>query len=713
MFIKCNSLRWAFLILSVLMALSVFTTAGADECGGTPLVTGDLNRDCYVNLSDLVIFSNFWQQCSRSDDVECLKLLGAKAQLVYPVKLPTASGVQLFAGSPTVKVFSSEDINARTNLMSATLLELSLAKNETEPFILTLNPSVELTAVTLSFDGLSGPAFLPASVWSWHRILEVDVPGTSNWYGISGSETGLVPDPLVPGESFTAAVDKNHSLLITIGVPTSAAAGLYQSNIHIQTSAGLLTTLPVQIEVWDIELPEARSMRTGAPSLGSGGDAAQSLLDFGVTDHKYGASGLTWTWNPVMQKLTLNTTAYQASMTDLVDNRGVPKVTLPPSLLGSGSTLSTNYLSTGTKVGDSGFWPVFEQFTQKMGDFYRAHGWQDNVCWYMMDEIYEEHYPLIAEIAERAKGLFPELEILLVTNDMPDYLAENLDIWVVPWHFAVTGMDDVPHWDTLRSDGLTLFAYMNSLYMINANWSFRAMRFYPTVLAKYGYQGNLWWAMAQYAGGDPWVQACASSSDPANNKYLYGSGYLIYPPRDGETTWHSSMRWENYRQGLDEFDMLTILAARWRQTAEALGLSQFPAEIQQSLAADQAIRHWGALLSTEFRLQSYRSDGAYIHRFRQLLAHEIEALPAWPLVLLDCPLTGWSILQDRVTLTGICDAGTVIQAGGMTAGSFDTSQAAAFTIEYPLAIGSNLITILAADKDGHAKVIYREVVREP
>ena len=88
-------------------------------------------------------------------------------------------------------------------------------------------------------------------------------------------------------------------------------------------------------------------------------------------------------------------------------------------------------------------------------------------------------------------------------------------------------------------------------------------------------------------------------------------------------------------------------------------------------------------------------------------------MPQLPLALVDVPMTSWHTQDDHVVLTGVVGPGTIVKAGTAFAGGLGTSQATAFTINYPLELGTNLIAILIADSTGHAKVIYREILRDP
>ncbi|MBN2310331.1 MAG: DUF4091 domain-containing protein, partial [Candidatus Hydrogenedentes bacterium] len=404
--------------------------------------------------------------------------------------------------------------------------------------------------------------------------------------------------------------------------------------------------------------------------------------------------------------LRVDADAYDADLEALIDGYGFRNVCLPRALLGSQRTLADSYLSTGHAVGSDAFWPLHDTYLTGMGDYYRSRGRAHNVVYCMMDEIQPELQEVAAGIGRSAKQHFPEVKVLLTTHEMPDHLAGALDIWCVPWHFFATRPEAVHRWDALRARGLTLWTYMNSLYILNADWNPGALRLFPAVIAKYGYSGALWWQLRYYGDGDPWAQGLATMTDSKRNRRFYGSGYLIYPPREGETGWHSSLRWENYRQGLDEYELMALLRARWEDVARALG----PAADEEAFSADHAMRWWGSMLSHEFRVQTFRRDTAYIHRFRQLIANEIKELGKPPLALIDCePDEACGMTSDTLHIRGLCAAGTEVEVAGRAVGQSSEEGAFVFTANERLGEGVNLIPIRLSDRDGNSKVLYREV----
>ncbi len=76
--------------------------------------------------------------------------------LVHPVLLHEDTNMQVFAQSPTRKVFPKADLSASEDLMRADRLELAACKNESEQVQLVLWPTQELREVRLEFSDGDG-----------------------------------------------------------------------------------------------------------------------------------------------------------------------------------------------------------------------------------------------------------------------------------------------------------------------------------------------------------------------------------------------------------------------------------------------------------------------------------------------------------------------------------------------------------------------------
>jgi len=638
----------------------------------------------------------------------------ALPQLCAPTQVFDSGSLKVYAVSPVRKVFSQDNPDAWGKVTKKDTIRLSLARNESEPFFLVLRPSAELKNVTISFapslESAAGGKAGAESSWSYIRVGEVPVKGYSRWYGMAGWETGPVPDPLLSDDPFTAPANTNSVLLVNTQTTFDVSPGTYGFTIRVHADGKILAAIPVELEVWDIALSPKPKLQTLSHNLEVKERSSWNFLhDAGVTALKYGPEA------PLVKldengELHIDFTEYKKGLDVIFDELGYDYVLVPPSLLGSISDIRQDYLGTGIPVGSENFWPIFDQYMKKMGDFYRTHGWEDKFIFYMFDEINEEHHELVIKLANRAKLHYPEVMVMVSTHVMSDELAAALDAWCVPWHFFATEPEHIPNWQKWKSEGLELWAYMNSLYTLNAKESLGANRFYPSVLAKYGYKGNFWWGIVYNADKDRWTDLHRHGNQKVG---MYGNGLLFYPPREKTTSgfepWHSSLRWESYRQGLDEYELMEMLGERITQVRRGLG----EAASEEVFSKERILHWWGSLLSGAFRMQTYRPDVEYIHRFRQLLAHEIQTISQQPVGIVEVEYaSGPDVVSDTAHIRGVCPAGTMVTVAGeriTEAQGFSKEKPFVFFIDVALQPGGNLIPVVLDDGKGNAKTFYREI----
>lgn len=658
-------------------------------------------------------------------------------QLMRPVLLHAGPGCAIYARCPTQKVLPDEDLAQAKDLLRAERIELAAARGEREQVQLVLRPGSELAGVSLSFSALDGPTAIPAQAWSWDRVACTQVRRGSYHYGLRTNQSGLLPDPLEPPGLFDAPGGINTSLLLTIEVPRDAPPGEYTGRIALAGDDLQPLEIPVALTVWNITLPEQHRLINYATAVGSDPAAFRRMRELDVNTLKYGATGIGVTVDDA-GVMTLDFAEYDRQAELLLDELGYYFVGVPPSMPLTGRGPVDNYLGLGVQVGSDEFWPLFEQYMRGVGDHMRERGWADRVIWKIGDELPEEMYSITATMCERARQVWPELRILLTTNFMSDELAQHLDIWCPGWHLFAVRADEAPaQWLQRRAQGMEMCAYLNSAYMLNAEWNPGALRLFPAALAKNGFTGALWWSLKATGSGygdeyegepDPWTEMRPYKSvKPDKVYYDFGNGHMLYQPREHDPVWRSSLRWEAFRQGMDEYDLLMLLQERAEAALHRLGAYGEP---EEGLAAQFAAESWASTLATGFRLQSYRGDATWIHRFRQLLANEIEALGREPLALIGVsplgallstpatikPVSGSEVdvaSPAEATIFGTCREGATVTLNGERVEVPPGPGYSRFTHDVALQPGRNLVTIEVTAPDGATNTFYRELLHIP
>src|SRR5436305_3010484 len=193
-----------------------------------------------------------------------------------------------------------------------TTVLLSGARNEVVSFNLVLEAaSAAASNVSVSFDTLTGPngaviQSTPASgngVFNWvnrpielfytrylqikglsffgyYKGDELDYPtrfrlpvANANGNGIGGwtdrpDHDKFYPDILVPlelSQNFTISAGQNESIWGDVYIPKSAPSGTYSGNITVREGSTVSRVIPVQLTVYNFELPDVASAKVMAP----------------------------------------------------------------------------------------------------------------------------------------------------------------------------------------------------------------------------------------------------------------------------------------------------------------------------------------------------------------------------------------------------------------------------------------------------------------
>ncbi len=210
-----------------------------------------------------------------------------------------------------------------------TAVKIKAAANEYEPFRLIVHagerPLRDVRVVASSLNGPGGA--ISAFNLTLYRAHYLEIPKSSHRID---SPTGMYPDALIPfndpqtGEAlegaaydavpFDVEAGLNQEVWCDLFIPPGTEAGRYTGTITVAAGAVELAQVPLDLRVWDFELPEQIAMRSRFGSLGSrvakviGMDAGSE--EFAAVEDQYidtlldhravpGSLGDIWPdWNP-------------------------------------------------------------------------------------------------------------------------------------------------------------------------------------------------------------------------------------------------------------------------------------------------------------------------------------------------------------------------------------------------------------------------------
>lgn len=139
-------------------------------------------------------------------------------------------------------------------------ISLWAAGNEYEPFQIIINPESRIEDVRITVSNLTGESgLIQADNITLRKVEYVKVTKPTDSYGYAGWWPD--PLPLVDGP-VTAYGGENSVFWLTVYVPAGTYPGSYKGNIKISTS-DWNKTIPVELNVWDFELPASPSIRSG------------------------------------------------------------------------------------------------------------------------------------------------------------------------------------------------------------------------------------------------------------------------------------------------------------------------------------------------------------------------------------------------------------------------------------------------------------------
>ncbi len=375
---------------------------------------------------------------------------------------------------------------------------------------------------------------------------------------------GWWPDPLLPFSPVDVQAGELQPLWLDFHVPTGTPAGLYRGQAWVRAADGTKAAWPIQLNVWDIDLPWPSRLKT-----------AFSVLTRADASGWYGWDGLP----PKSYRMKL----YQL----LFDHRLNPMSLYTNEMWPLREDMEwcvkhgLNAFNIRTVNGTD---PETLGYVKDQADWLRPKGWLPKAYVYGFDEVGPDGYEALRQAYGAVKQEVPDLRraCTVVPNDA---LKGFVDIWV-----PLTAAYDHAKAEERRKAGDEVWWYIccgpSHPY---ANWFID----YPATDArvlfwqtyKYHVTGFLYYEIAMWRTN----LLSGPSSDPTQippedeavrraigegkrwpdvpwNTFTFanfnGDGLLIYPG-PGQTPL-PSMRLEVIRDGIEDYDLLTVLA-EWRQ----------------------------------------------------------------------------------------------------------------------------------------------------
>ncbi len=483
----------------------------------------------------------------------------------------------------------------------AGVAKISAARNEFEPFQVVIRADdAGLANVSAEVSALTGPggAIIPAeNVWLFREDL-LDIETASGRIGTKGRW----PDPLIPARDeldgeprnafpFSVSANEARAIWVDVLVPRDAVAGVYTGEVRL-TADGFETTVPVELEVFDFELPSTATLETsfrvwsqsvclahtGAEDCGGSEQLAELMSRYGRLglDHRISFPNL-WMLRPSPEDWTV----FDRHFGPLLD--GTAKTRL------EGAALTAAELKK--KDGVEGL--------RDMANHFREKGWFSRLYDYSADEPPHGHQ--WSDIPKRhaiVKEADPEIPVLVTTNidrATDNEVADQIDLLVPIINHLDSNTDPYKgdqgwKYEPYVDEGKRIWTYQSCMshgcsfggnedgtrwpsYMVDVSaMRNRAMQWADFNL---GVTGELYYETALVVDEDPFNSVFAFSGN--------GDGTLLYPGTPGKIGGSSdvplaSIRLKLIREGVEDFEYLTLV----KKLGDAELASRLAREVQPS-----------------------------------------------------------------------------------------------------------------------------------
>lgn len=532
------------------------------------------------------------------------------------------------------------------------------AKNEWESFQLVIKPEKEIHNCQLEFSELwnsSGTEKIPEEVFLYYTVGYIDIKITTAPDWIPGKH----PDFLVAKTSFNLAPEVNNPIWIEIFISDNVETGIYSGEIKLKNNGKIFAKVPLEITVWDFTLPESSHLYVRSNfwlSLVKKYDNRSTtniLEDYyeNMRMHRVNALSII----PLETKIHNNRVIcsfdkFDRRVRELFDTHGFEAITVGP-FLGDASGWNFRRKWMGIDPESSQFESLLKQYCKQLEEHLHIQGWLDQ-CWVQYwDEprLNDPDFEKIVKVGSIIKKTAPNLKIFMTTRPIPS-LFDVVDIWCIPFNNHIFDQQEVKRRQYL---GEKVFIYHNDPFIDT-----------PLIDKRiYGWRYRLadidgvysWWNLT-YWENDPYKKSTMVQKGKSGKKvYLKaGDGVLLYPNSDGAGPPVNSLRWEIFRQGLEDYEYFWLLENKLGRVLKQLKVHDIFSDY-----ANYRVQEIIRFVVRDY-FGKWNRDVSCLYDIRQKIAQEILEVEKKPLILVKAILQERSITAKEVEVYGITEIGTMV-----------------------------------------------------
>src|SRR5574343_197947 len=482
-----------------------------------------------------------------------------------PVKTPLRSLIHSDANYGMFWAHQQDDVFQADALPSGdpvTEVDVHVVANERVSWQLAVNPAAEWTNVTWDItDFTDGVNTIPASSVNVKRVEFVDVgSGPAAGENDDFMKTGTAPDPLPVEASSTLASEENNPFFFTVHVPSDAVAGTYTGTITLVKDGVDQASVDINLVVADYMLPLEPVIRS---ECGMYWDllpgATNTIMETNFWNHRSFKNGHSHLPYANYSADPAPHFSFDSALNDDWETECIALAALPghvPSMnlvYTAGINMATNEFQPGFShnvtvsivdgEGDptEDFLFYFPIYLRDLMAYYESLG-ITKVSLRHRDEISNNgsDHQIVKAVQEAIKATGLNIETVGNDNPNPEW-PDYIDTFYL-------GSAFFPGWNDVNYEFQKPGIYANPFMNFCQNYPAVKMRMYVWALYQDGLKAHQFWTI-NAGTGDPWA-----------GDYDYFT--LIYPPRDGVDPAGvpiDSVRWEAFRQGLQDADLSWIL----------------------------------------------------------------------------------------------------------------------------------------------------------
>jgi hypothetical protein len=561
----------------------------------------------------------------RHEGILLCEVVDGEVERAHSVAAKAAgAGLRVWEVNPLVKLFPDTPPQAQARAVS-----VELARNEYQAFQLALCATANTTHVSIAVSPLKGPGGGELPPVKVERVGYVPVDYPSAYYSIEVPEwcrkvprgagatdgwAGWWPDPLAPGASLDLGPNRTQPVWFTVHAPKLAAPGRYQAEVTLDAGGRSARKIPLTVQVLPFTLPDQGHLQAifdfrfgPGGGFGSGADSKEGQrkwLRF-IAEHRLGINEI----HPPPKfsyhegKVRMDTAEFDETAHFCFDELGMNVAYTPDFFYMFGWAYPPKKLF-GLDPFALEWTAALQQAYRLFTDHLRQKGWHDKFVFYVSDEPHFEH-DFVVEQMKKLCALVHEVDatIPIYSSTWRHCAAwdDSLDLWGVGQY----GCFPVNEMERLQRAGKQMWFTCDGQMATDTPF-LATERLLPYYCFKYGVRGFEFWGLAWWTY-NPWLvgwHQFIRQSDEGKKyywvRYPDGDGFLAYPGKSvGVTGPASTIRLEQIRQGLEDYEALALLAELAAKAKQA-GRAAPAAERALAMARDLVtIPNAGGLRSTE------------------------------------------------------------------------------------------------------------------